>query len=173
MIRGIGWKGLAVLAILFVILALQLKLLVFVGMLIAVVVVSLFIQQFHLRIIGLELVTFATVITGVAYGPFAGAIVGIILVLIHLVLSGYFGVYYVWVVPGYALAGYLASAWGGQNIVTVGLNITILLQIINLVLTFLFDRYSFFSHIVYSLTNIAFNFMLFAAFGPAMLAMVG
>ena len=169
----INWKYVAVLAVIVALIAVYVKLFAVVLLLVAMILVSVFINYFHLRMLGIELVTFATVILGIAYGPAIGAVVGLVFVLISLVFSGYFGIYYLWVVPQYAIVGYLVSGWADQNIVSLGLNITIALQILNLVLTYLFDRYSFFSHIIYSVTNIIFNFIIFALFGQMVLSVLG
>lgn len=166
LLKRIEWKNVALLAVAVIILATYFKLFVVAVLIAAVVLVSLFVQKFQLRLFGLELVTFSTVVIGVAYGPAVGAVLGMVIVLIQLVLSGYFGIYYLWVIPEYALAGYLASQWASQDILSVGLNITLILQAINITLTYFFDRYSFFQHIVYSATNIAFNFLMFLLLGP-------
>src|SRR3989344_5471747 len=101
MLRQINWKSVALLAVAAALVAAYAKLFVVVLLIAAVVGVSLFVQHFHLRLFGIELVTFATVLIGVAYGPLAGAIMGLVLVLVQLVMSGYFGIYYLWVIPEY------------------------------------------------------------------------
>ena len=170
MLRQINWKSVALLAVAAALVAAYAKLFVVVLLIAAVVGVSLFVQHFHLRLFGIELVTFATVLIGVAYGPLAGAIMGLVLVLVQLVMSGYFGIYYLWVIPEYIIAGYMVSRWAGPDIAGLGLGVVLAMQAANLALTYIFDRYSFFNHIVYTATNIAFNAAAFFLLGPAVLA---
>ncbi|MBI2578936.1 MAG: hypothetical protein HYW26_04460 [Candidatus Aenigmarchaeota archaeon] len=172
LLRRIEWKNLALLAVAVALLAAYFKLFIITALIASVIAASLLVQKFQLRLFGFETVTFSTVIMGVAYGPVIGGIFGMAMVLVSLVISGYFGIYYLWIIPEYAVAAYLASQWYGGDILSVGLNITIILQVANIVLTYFFDRYSFFQHIVYSATNIVFNFAAFALFGPVLVGIL-
>lgn len=165
MLPQINLRVAALLIGIIILLSLFSKLFAITFLLIAVVIISIIVNQFHLRLIGLELATFATVISGVVYGPFIGAIVGIVLVSIHLVLSGYFGIYYIWVIPGYGLAGYLASQWADQNIIALGMTLTLLLHGVNTLLSFFFRRKDLFKYLIYAATNVIFNFIMFTVFG--------
>lgn len=172
MIPQINWRVAAVLIGFIILLSLFSKIFAILLLLAGVVLVSAVVNHFNLRIIGLELATFATVVSGVVYGPVIGAVVGIILVTIHLLLSGYFGVYYLWVIPGYGLAGYLASQWSAQNIITLGMTITILLHAINMLFSFFFRRQDLFRYLIYVVTNVVFNFIMFAVFGAWVVAVL-
>lgn len=166
LLRRIEWKNLALFAVTLALLAAYFKFFIVAVLIASVIATSLLVQKFQLRLFGFETVTFSTVVMSVAYGPVVGAIFGMAMVLISLVISGYFGIYYLWVIPEYALAAYLASQWYAGDVLSVGLNITLVLQAANVVLTYFFDRFSFFSHIVYSATNLVFNFALFLLLGP-------
>lgn len=165
MLPQINLRVAAVLIAVIILLSMFSKLFAILFLLIGVVIVSFIVNHFGLRILGLELATFATVITGIVYGAVIGAIVGVILVTIHLVLSGYFGRYYVWVIPEYGLAGWLASQWASQNIIALGMSITLLLHGINIFFSFLFRRHMIPSYLVYAATNVVFNFFFFSLFG--------
>lgn len=161
----IEWKNVALLAVAAALLAVYFKLFAAVLFIAAVVAVSFLVNQFHVRIIGIELVTFATVVSGIIYGPVVGSVMGAVLVFISLVFSGFFGVYYFWLIPEYALAGYLAWVWRDQNIVTLGMNILLMVQGINIILTYVFARQNVPKYIIYIATELVFNFFLFSLFG--------
>ncbi len=171
-LHQINWKGAAVLIGVIILLSLFSKIFAILLLLAGVVFVSIIVNHFGLRVIGLELATFATVISGVVYGPLIGTLVGLILVTIHLLLSGYFGVYYMWVIPGYGLAGYLASQWSAQNIIALGMTITILLHAINMFFSFFFRRQDIFRYLIYIATNVVFNFIVFTVFGSWVVAVL-
>ncbi|MBI4214975.1 hypothetical protein HY546_03185, partial [archaeon] len=109
---------------------------------------------------------------GVVYGPVIGAITGIVLVSIHLLMSGYFGIYFLWVIPEYALAGWLAAQWSSQGILQLGMTITLLLHGINIIFSLFFRRHMIFQYMVYAATNVVFNFALFALAGPAVIGVL-
>lgn len=174
LLSRVEWKNVALLAVAVVLLAIYAKLFAVVLLIAAVVLVSVVIQQIPpLRLVGIELVTFATVIAGVTYGPVIGFALGAVLVLFHLVFSGYVGVYYAWVVPIYGLGGYMASQWADQNIASLGLNITLLIHAANMALTFVFNRGNILNYGIYAATNIIFNFLIFLLFGGAVLGILG
>ena len=145
----------------------------FVSILLAVAfVLSFFINKFGLRAIGIELVTFIAVITGFVYGAFVGVAVALVLITFHLLVSGYFGIYFAWVIPEYPVVAYIASAMAGQNIVFVGIFITVALNIFNIVLTALVYRQNMGKHLVYAASNIVFNVILFLVAGQFMVGLL-
>ncbi len=146
--------------------ALVLTNLLFVSLLLAAAfVLSLFINKFGLRVVGIELVTFIAVVTGFVYGAFIGVAVALVLITFHLLVSGYFGIYFAWVIPEYPVAAYIASTMAGQDIVFVGIFITVGLNIFNMVLTALVYRQNMGKHLVYAASNIVFNVVLFIIAG--------
>ncbi|MBI2578937.1 MAG: hypothetical protein HYW26_04465 [Candidatus Aenigmarchaeota archaeon] len=172
LLSRIEWKNVALLAAALALVAVYAKLFAVVLLIAGVVFVSFIVQQFSLRTVGLELVTFATVVSGIVYGPVVGAALGAVLVLIHLVFSGYFGVYYFWVIPVYAFGGFLASAWSGQGVVSLGINITLVIHAINMAFTFALNRNNMFNYGLYAVTNVVFNFILFVVFGQAVVGIL-
>lgn len=134
--------------------------------------ISLLIGKFQLRILGIELVTFLTVIGGYVYGPTTGIILGLVLITFHLVISGYFGVYYAWVIPEYAAAGYFASQWSSQSIGMLGMTILILLIAANIFLTLIFTKQELASYIPYTIMQILFNAFMFFVVGPSVVGIL-
>src|SRR3989344_4702153 len=81
---------------------------VFAGLIVASMLLSLFVNKTNIRNIGVEFILLTTVFAGINYGPEAGAIVGFVLITFHLIVAQYMGPYVLWVIPQYALAGFLA-----------------------------------------------------------------
>lgn len=172
LLSQIEWKNVVILLVALALVAIYAKLFAIAVLIAGVVFVSFIVQQFSLRTVGLELVTFATVVSGVIYGPVVGAALGAVLVTFHLVFSGYFGVYYFWVIPVYAFGGFLASQWSGQGIASLGINITLVIHAINMAFTFALNRNNMFNYGLYAVTNVVFNFILFVVFGPAAISIL-
>ena len=167
MLSELNWKIVGALALTVILIALYSKLFAIIALLAVVVFVSLIIQQIPPpRVFGIELVMFATVVSGMAYGSFVGTMLGMLLVLIYLAFSGYLRVYFLWVVPMYVVAGFLAGQWTG-DIVSTGINILLVVHGANLVFTFLLNRGNIFNYVLYIATNIVFNFIVFSLFGAA------
>jgi len=135
-------------------------------------VISFLIGKFQLRILGIELVTFLAVVGGYVYGPTTGIILGLVLITFHLVISGYFGVYYAWVIPEYAVAGYLAAQWSSQPIGMLGMTILILLIAVNIFLTLIFTKQEIGNYIPYTIMQILFNAFMFFVIGPSVVGIL-
>ena len=128
-------------------------------------ILSFFIQRFGLRMIGIELVTFVSVVAGFVYGPFVGIAIALVLIIFHLLVSGYFGIYFAWVIPEYPIAAYIASTMSSQSIVSVGILIVIGLNVINILLTAVAYRQNIGKYLLYAVTNVLLNVILFMAAG--------
>jgi hypothetical protein len=124
-------------------------------------VLSFLIQKSGLRIIGIELVTFVSVIAGYVYGPFIGIILSLVLITFHLLVSGYFGIYFAWVIPEYPVAAYFASSMTAQSIAYVGVFIIVALNIANIIFTAIAYRQNLAKHLPFAAGNILFNIALF------------
>ncbi|MBI2971021.1 MAG: hypothetical protein HYY37_01225 [Candidatus Aenigmarchaeota archaeon] len=157
-------------ALLFVVLALSNLVAVGVLMLLSFAV-SAVISFLRVRSVGIELVTFATVITGVTHGPVAGAMVGLVLILFHVLAGQFIGEYVLWVIPGYVIAGFLAPSLGG-GIAAAGTTVTLALNVINIMFTLLVGRQNLSRFLPYALTNVLFNWLLFGAAGQFIVAVL-
>lgn len=117
--------------------------------------------------IGIELVTFTTILAGFAFGPTAGIFVGLFLIITHLTI-GHFaaGTYIIWIVPIYLAIGFLAGTLTGFTFTTMGFYMVIAINLFNLILTFLTFPQNLGNYLPYSITNIIFNLILFSQFGP-------
>ncbi len=145
------------------------KLVASVLVLAAAIGATILVKMLGWRQTGFELVTFATVLYGMVYGPKVGGTVGGLLILWQLIVGGYISAYVLWVVPGYIGAGIIAGLVGGTNIAGVGIAITISLNFFNLVCTALFTPPRIAKYLPYAIMNAVINFLLFTLVGSQVL----
>ncbi len=142
------------------------NLIVFAGLIVISIVLSIFVNKANIRNIGIEFILLTTVFAGVNYGPETGVIVGFALITFHLIVAQYMGPYILWVVPQYALAGFLAGKFTSLQISTLGFYLAILMSVIGIFFTLLFTRDNFGDYIPYVITNLIFNFLIFKFLAP-------
>ena len=123
--------------------------------------------------VGVELVTFTSVLAGFAFGPTAGAIVGFILIVTHLIV-GHFaaGIYILWTIPFYVATGILGSMMTGIDFATLGIYITIGINATSIILTAITFPQNLGYYIPFSITNIIFNLVIFTQFGPPIYSLI-
>lgn len=139
------------------------------ALVVASIVVSFIVGKSRIRNIGFELVAFAAIITGFAYGATAGIIIGLILIVFHLAVAGFFGVYVIWTIPEYGLMGYLASTMAAsQSITSIGIILVVGINIVNIIITASVFRSHSIKHLPWVLTNILFNAILFIFLAPSL-----
>jgi len=147
--------------------------LVFVTLVMAELALAFFLGEWQLRKIGIELVTFVTVLAGFLYGPSAGLMMGGVLVALHFVLARNLGPHLVYCIPTMALIGFLAgygSSWP-FGVTLLGVALSGLYNIVTgAVGTVMFG--DFFEELVWSGSNFALNYALFTALAPAVVAAV-
>jgi len=127
------------------------------------IIISLIIRFFEpIKILGIELVTFSTILAGSFFGSSVGAVFGICLLILHLIVANYHGgPYIVWILPEYALIGVVSRFLIDAKMLVVmvaGINI------LNSILTLVFYRENFGKHFVFSLGNAVFNAILILKF---------
>jgi hypothetical protein len=171
--RKVGLRGALALAIILAAAMLVTKLFVMAALVVMAFILTMLVRTFHLRMLGLELATFLTILSGYLYGPEAGMIVGLVSILFHLIGGGYsFGLFYFCIVPTYVLIGLLAGMWSSQPITSLGIYLVLLLNGINLGFTLLFTPGGLVRHVPFALTDILFNVMLFTLVAPALVAIL-
>ena len=136
------------------------------------VAVSLLVNRYNLNRFGIETATFSTVTMATVFSPETGAALGLIYICLQMFSGSTPGVYMIWVVPSYAVAGYIV---GGLNmdIVTVGLYTSVILQSIFTFMTFLTSRSRLPKFIQYVVFNLTINFFLFKTLARPFLSAVG
>lgn len=122
---------------------------------------------------GIELVTFTAILTGFAFDPTMGAVVGFILIVTHLIIGQFAaGFYVLWVIPLYTALGFLAGTLGGFDFVTLGVAMTLGINIISIFITAFIFMQNLANYLPYSITNIIFNLILFTQLGPAISSLI-
>ena len=140
---------------------------------IATVLIASLINISRIRIIGIEFATFIGVVTAIAYDPLIGAILGAVLVTMHMIVANYIGPYIVWVVPSYAIGSYFAGIIGSTgNVAITGLYAVLLINGISMFFTVIFYRRNIGAYIPYLLTNVIINFFMFSVLGENTLALL-
>ena len=135
--------------------------------------ISFYIGKYQVKNIGIELVTFTTILTGVVFGPATGAMVGLALIISHLIIGHFaFGAYILWLIPSYIVLGFLSGAVTGFDFFALGIYLTLGMNAFNLILTALIFPQNLGNYLPYSITNIMFNFIMFSFFGPAIYGLV-
>jgi len=150
--------------------------LIVVLLMVAAIAVAIIVGKFDMNKIGIELVTFTTVISGFLFGPFVGAAVGAVLMTLHFFISGSLGIYIVYAVPTMAIIGLIsgypamATAFGG-SIVRIGIVLSFVYNLITASLGtfFLNDPIE---EMVWSGSNFIFNVLVFLKFAPIILSIV-
>ena len=146
---------------------------VFVMLVFAGLALAFFLGEWQLRKVGIELVTFISVLVGFVYGPSAGLMIGGVLVALHFVLACNLGAHLLYCIPAMALIGFLAGygdAWP-FGVAMLGVSLSALYNIVTGAIgTAMFG--DFFEELVWSGSNFALNYALFTLVAPAVMAAV-
>lgn len=121
--------------------------------------VSLVIGLFGpLKIVGLELVTFSTILVGSLFGSTVAAIFGVCLFIIHIFAARYSGgPYIIWVIPTYALIGILS---GFLTDVRFLVAMVIGVNVLDLALTSALYKSNLGKTLIFCIGNVIFNTFL-------------
>ncbi|MBI3036479.1 hypothetical protein HYY73_01830 [Candidatus Woesearchaeota archaeon] len=113
-----------------------------------------------------ELVTFATVMAGVAYGPVTGALFGAIITVVAEIMNSGIDAFIIGYVPGRAAVGFVSAFFPTANMVTLGLLMSILYNAVAQPLyAFQSDAELRFKLLAFVVVNISFNFIIFSLLG--------
>ncbi len=157
---------------------LLLLLLIFKGIAFLVIIIALsiglsfIINNFPIRNIGLELVTFIAVLSGLKYGPWIALAITSILITYHLVAGGFLDKYVLWVIPAYCITAIISGFLPYADVVQLGIYATFAININNIVFTALSNPVYLPKYLIYVITNIIFNILLFTLLGRPMLLLI-
>jgi hypothetical protein len=122
----------------------------------------------------IELVTFGTVIVGYSYGPWAGAIFGIIVTFAAEIMSSSIDAFVIGYVPARAVIGVISSYLTGYGIFAVGIWMTILYNILAQPLYLIQPDAELRLKLIFFVTgNIIFNILIFQFLGAAVIMLIG
>jgi hypothetical protein len=130
---------------------------------------SYIVNKFKLRQIGIELVTFTSIIAGMRFGPLAGLIVALTLITYHLVAGGFLAAYILWVIPSQCIAGAIAGFFPDSNISQIGLYLTLGINANNVFFTGITSPTYLPKYMIFVITNILFNVFLFSVIAPPLI----
>jgi len=139
----------------------------FVMVILAVIsVFSTFYKRFMRVPPAVELVTFSTVMVGIAYGPVAGGVFGAVITLVAEIANSGIDAFIVGYIPARAVIGVVSSFFPAANIVRLGVLMSLLYNLISQPL------YAFQSDIelrmklfAFLTINVPFNFIVFSLLG--------
>jgi hypothetical protein len=133
---------------------------------------SFIINNFPIRNIGLELVTFIAVLSGLKYGPWIALGITFILITYHMVAGGFLDKYVLWVIPAYCLAAVISGFMPATDVVQLGIYATFAINISNSLFTLITSPSYLPRYLIYAVTNILFNIFLFTFFGMPILLLI-
>jgi len=133
---------------------------------------SYFVNKLQLRNFGIELVTLIAVLTGMKYGPWTALGITFILILYHLAAGGFFGPYWFWVIPSYCLAGVIAGFFPVANVATLGMYVTIGINIVSTLFTGITSPTFLPKYLPFVISNVIFNILLFNLVGNVLLLLL-
>lgn len=136
------------------------------------IILPIFLNYAGIKMLGIELVTLTTVLTALELGPEAGAAAGFLLMTAHMVAGQFSGAYILWVIPSYAIAGFVAGTIS-MDITTLGIGIAVVLNTLFTALTSAISPPGALSgQIPHAIGNIVFNSVIFLYVAPQLLAMM-
>lgn len=141
-------------------------------LLIGVLAISISTQALNQVPINLELVLFTCIVTGMAYGSKAGAILGLVAVLLHYAGSLKISDSALIIIPGVVLAGYVAGFLAGTNVAVTGFIIVLAYDLIVYSCLILFFGRNPVRAIFNGGTDILFNLFLFRHIAPTLMRVI-
>ncbi|MEM3373898.1 MAG: hypothetical protein QXE31_01625 [Candidatus Woesearchaeota archaeon] len=133
---------------------------------------SYLINSLKIRSLGIELITFIAVLSGMRFGWKLSFIITFILITYHLIAGGFLGTYIFWVIPAYCLAAIISSFFPHADITTLGIIMTLGINLNNIFFTSITNIEYLPKYMIYVITNIIFNFLLFTIFGKIFLLLM-
>ncbi len=139
------------------------------------IAISYFIGTYHMaKSIGLELVTFTAVLTGFVFGPTLGAVIALVLIILHFIIGQFAaGPYILWVIPAYVVIGFISGTMNGNiSFDLLGIYLTLAINLFNFILTVITYPQNLGNYILFSVTNVLFNILLFSQLGLPLVALI-
>lgn len=136
------------------------------------ILMSIFLRVLKKNHIGVEIIMLITVLSGIAYGPKVGAIMGALSIIIDYVFSGRFSYFCIVTIPTYAAIGAISSGVAAANIVTFGIIATIAYNLFTWIFIMGFMGGHIDKCLRFGATDLAFNAFVFGAFAPALLSLM-
>ena len=120
---------------------------------------------------GIEFVLFCTVITSIAFGPVIGASMGGLMMVVNYIGERRLSEYVVTTTLSYIVIGFVSYYLRGIPFVQAGLILTVSYNISAFFMS-KFQGANIVTLIIFNLTNILFNALLFVQFGPFVMSLL-
>ncbi len=134
--------------------------------------ISFIMNNFPIRQLGIELVTFIAVLTGLKYGPWTSLLITFVLITYHMVAGGFIANYMLWVIPAYCIAAVISGFLPYADVTRLGIYATFAINANNLFFTVITGPGNLARYFPYAVTNILFNIFIFTVFGTPMLLLI-
>lgn len=139
-------------------------------------ILAFFVGEFYIRNVGIELVTFTTVLTGFLYGPMTGFMFGMLLLTMHSILARMLGPYIIYCIPMMGIVGLLSGYagvgnWFGSDFALIGILLSLIYNLVTGTLGTIFGG-NFLKELVWNGSNFIMNLILFARVAPMILAIL-
>jgi len=154
---------LRILAVLVILYALFKGVLILIVLIFLSLSMSFLVNHFKLRNIGIELVTLVAVLSGIKYGSTVSLILTFFLILYHLAAGGFFGPYWFWTIPAWSMAGFICGFFPNADVVKIGIYATIGINFNNVFFTGVASPGFLPKYLIYAISNVLFNIILFSA----------
>ena len=150
------------------------KVMVFIMFILLTCSIALFVRFVPvLKYIGVEFITLSTIFIGFIYGPVTGVVYGTAFLLAHLLIGDYYiGVYLVWLLPEYALLGFLSGVFS-SSISSLSLFLIVGMNALNLILTGFLEGDRLGKHLPYVVGNIVINCAIMILFFDSVIKIIG
>lgn len=122
----------------------------------------------RLLLFGVEMVMMPTVLSGVAFGPGAGALTGVATAAVMLFFQGASPLFALVFIPLYGLSGFVAGQFSSANLVVLGIALSVVYGIISSLFIFMMGGKAWKCG-WFIATNLAFNGFLFVSMAPWLL----
>lgn len=133
---------------------------------------SVFLRVLKKNHIGVEIITLITVLSGIAYGPKIGAIMGAASMITDYVFSGRMSYFCIITIPTYAAIGAISGAFSPASVVMLGITMTIAYNLFTWIFIMGFMGGHIDKCLRFGITDLAFNTLVFSAFAPTLLAIM-
>ncbi|MFC1648221.1 hypothetical protein ACFL1B_02060 [Nanoarchaeota archaeon] len=124
--------------------------------------------------VGIELVTFNTVVAAIALGPIAGVICGLIFGMTYYgIIFSFNSTYQLINIPAYGLLGYLAASLPISSMVWLGVILSGMYALVTSIFILFFFGGRIEKCLIFIISNVMFNYWVFTHASPIVLNIIG
>jgi len=129
-------------------------------------------RKFKRLTLGIEIVGFSTILTGMVYGAKAGALFGALSLVVHFFFMRRMTFFTLAILPGYVLLGIAASLFSIGSLVSVGIALIIAYNLFVCTLVMIMFNAKIWKCCWFTFTNVLFNYFLFTKLAPVLVPLM-